>query len=143
MSPIIRKRQIFLPPKHKGFITKTKTSADKVTLKLDEYQVIKLLDYENMQQTEAAKEMNISRPTLTRIYERARKKVAIALVEGRELDFYGGDVYTRDNWYVCSDCSIYFNNYDHQATKKCPFCKKTNAVEQMNEHIKSHTDFDK
>ncbi len=60
-----------------------------VLLKLDEYETIRLLDYEGMQQAEAAKVMNISRPTLTRIYNIARRHVAKSLVEGRPIIISG------------------------------------------------------
>jgi len=55
---------------------------DTVILTLDEYEAIRLLDYEHHTQEEAAVQMRVSRPTLTRIYERARIKYATALVEG-------------------------------------------------------------
>ena len=43
---------------------------DTVILTLDEYEAIRLLDYEHHTQEEAAVQMRVSRPTLTRIYER-------------------------------------------------------------------------
>jgi len=63
-----------------------------VELQLDEYEAIRLLDYEGMQQTEAAEVMNVSRPTLTRIYNSARCTVARALAEGRAIVITGGNV---------------------------------------------------
>jgi len=63
-----------------------------VLLGYDEYEAIRLLDYEHLQQTEAAAAMNISRPTLTRIYDGARQKVAAALVDGRPISISGGNV---------------------------------------------------
>jgi len=62
-----------------------------VFLQLDEYETIRLLDYEDMQQAQAAEVMNVSRPTLTRIYNIARKNVALALVEGRPIVITGGN----------------------------------------------------
>jgi len=52
-------------------------------LNFDEYETIRLLDYEGLMQEEAAERMNVSRPTLTRIYENARKTMAKAFVEGK------------------------------------------------------------
>ncbi len=57
-----------------------------VSLNLDEYEAIRLLDYEGKQQIEAAEVMNVSRPTLTRIYMEARKKIATAIVEGKSVE---------------------------------------------------------
>ena len=62
-----------------------------IVLLLEEYEAIRLLDYQLMHQEEAALSMNVSRPTLTRIYDQARQKVAKAFVEGRSIIFAGGD----------------------------------------------------
>lgn len=63
-----------------------------VVLGVDAYEVIRLLDYRNYTQEQCAARMNISRTTVTRIYEEGRRKVAQALVEGRRLLIQGGDV---------------------------------------------------
>lgn len=63
-----------------------------VILRVDEFEVIRLLDYRRLTQQECARRMNISRTTVTRMYEEARRKVARALVEGRPLRVEGGDV---------------------------------------------------
>lgn len=67
-------------------------SAEPVLLQFDEYEAIRLLDYEGMQQVEAANVMNISRPTLTRIYNSARQAISKALVEGRPISMTGGNI---------------------------------------------------
>ena len=64
-----------------------------VSLTYDEYEVIRLLDYMQMTQEQCAKRMGISRPTVTRIYEEARRKMADMLVNGKSLVIGGGDVY--------------------------------------------------
>ena len=64
-----------------------------VSLTYDEYEVIRLLDYMQMTQEQCAYRMGISRPTVTRIYEEARRKIADMLVNGRALSIGGGDVY--------------------------------------------------
>ncbi len=63
-----------------------------VNLTYDEYEVIRLLDHLQMNQEECARRMDISRPTVTRIYNEARRKMADMLVNGRELTIGGGDV---------------------------------------------------
>jgi len=60
-------------------------------LLFDEYEVVRLLDYEGKQQSEAAELMMVSRPTLTRIYMEARRKIATAIVEGCQLRITGGN----------------------------------------------------
>ncbi len=78
--------------------------AQAVVLKLEEYEVFRLIDYEGMIHEEVAQMMNVSRPTVTRIYDSARKKLARALVEGRSFLIEGGDVLLRKSYYICEDC---------------------------------------
>ncbi|MCR5313681.1 MAG: DUF134 domain-containing protein [Bacteroidaceae bacterium] len=66
-------------------------SSQPISLRYDEYEAIRLLDYEGMQQAQAAEVMNVSRPTLTRIYDNARKSIAKALVEGLPIEITGGN----------------------------------------------------
>lgn len=61
--------------------------SNEIILRLEEFEAIRLLDYQNLTQEQAAVHMDISRPTLTRIYEEARHKVATAFVEGLDIIF--------------------------------------------------------
>lgn len=63
-----------------------------IKLGFDEYETLRLLDYEKKTQEQCAKRMNISRTTVTRIYEQAREKIASALVNGNKIVIGGGDV---------------------------------------------------
>ena len=63
-----------------------------VILRLDEFEAIRLLDFRQYTQEQCAVRMNISRTTVTRMYEEGRRKVAQALAEGRPLRIEGGDV---------------------------------------------------
>jgi predicted DNA-binding protein (UPF0251 family) len=65
---------------------------DWVILHLDEFETIRLLDHLGMEQEQAATEMGISRPTVTRIYASARKKIADAIVLGQAICIEGGPV---------------------------------------------------
>lgn len=55
-----------------------------------ELEALRLKDVENMEQEEAAKKMNISQPTFSRILESARKKVSEALINGKAIKIEGG-----------------------------------------------------
>ncbi|MBI9016980.1 MAG: DUF134 domain-containing protein [Phycisphaerae bacterium] len=68
---------------------------EKVVLGLDEFETIHLLDYQGHDQAKTAELMNISRPTVTRIYSSARKKIAEALTEGKAICFEGGPIINR------------------------------------------------
>jgi len=63
-----------------------------LNLGLDEFETIRLLDYQGLDQEKVAQLMGISRPTVTRIYANARKKIAEALTEGKAICIEGGPV---------------------------------------------------
>ena len=67
-------------------------SADLVVLTVDELEALRLADLGGLGQEEAARRMNISRPTFGRIVEQARRKVADALVHGKGIGIKGGVV---------------------------------------------------
>ena len=95
-------------------------------LDYEEYEAIKLCDYEMMNQDQAARLMAVSRPTLTRIYARARQKVAEAMVLGRQIVIEGGKVYYDSEWFACNRCGCYFNQPDkEQSEERCALCGST------------------
>ena len=61
-----------------------------ITMTLDELEAIRLMDHEGQTQEECARQMDVSRATVTGIYESARRKVAKCLVEGKRLIIAGG-----------------------------------------------------
>ncbi len=67
-----------------------------VELCLDEYEVLRMVDLEGKTHEQCAKHMEISRTTVTEIYERARKKVADMIVNGKHMEIVGG------NYSVCN-----------------------------------------
>jgi predicted DNA-binding protein (UPF0251 family) len=132
-----RNRRIQVPPVIKGmsvFGVRGRKS-NEVHLLLEEYEAIRLLDYQNLTQEEAAVHMDISRPTLTRIYEEARNKVATAFVEGRDIIFRGGDIYFDKNWFKCNSCQASFNHYSEDDVT-CPVCSSDDII-SLNEYYSS------
>ena len=61
-------------------------------LTLDEFEAIRLVDGDGMDQEAAAASMDVSRPTLTRVLASARGKIARVLVAGGALLIQGGPV---------------------------------------------------
>ena len=93
-----------------------------VTLLFEEYEAIRLLDYKGMTQEQAAVVMNVSRPTLTRIYEKARRTIAQALVEGMMIAIEGGTVQFDKEWYRCRRCYKLFGGIEkHHQCNECDF----------------------
>ncbi len=62
-----------------------KTIIEQVYLDYDELEAIRLKDLLELEQGKAAEMMQISQPTFSRIIERARKKVADSIVNGKAL----------------------------------------------------------
>ena len=63
-----------------------------MTLGLDEFEAIRLIDGEGLDQDTVAERMEVSRPTVTRILGSARAKIARAIVGGQALLIEGGPV---------------------------------------------------
>lgn len=106
MSRPKHSRKISNPPIMLGFkpFGIPRRTLKEVTLLYDEYEAIRLMDYEGLHQEQAAERMNVSRPTLTRIYEQARKTIAQALVEGKMINIEGGKVQFDREWFRCRRC---------------------------------------
>ncbi|MCK5782655.1 MAG: DUF134 domain-containing protein [Flavobacteriales bacterium] len=133
MARPINPRRVFSRPKVKGFIPMGFYSSDLDTIYLtvEEYESIRLKDYMFLSQLESSEHMGISRPTLTRIYDKARKKIAEALCEGKQILIQGGNVIYLEEWYLCSSCGSKFNSMNNKENPtKCPLCGDT-KVEQI------------
>jgi predicted DNA-binding protein (UPF0251 family) len=62
-----------------------------VYMSVDEYEAIRLIDHEDMTQQECSELMGVARTTIQGIYDSARKKLAISLVDGKPLFIEGGE----------------------------------------------------
>ena len=67
-----------------------------VVMTVDEYEAIRLVDGDGLQQEEAAELMGVSRPTVTRILARGRHKLAEMLTTASALIIEGGAVCQRE-----------------------------------------------
>ncbi len=59
---------------------------DSVVLTHDEMEAIRLADLEGMYQQDASELMQISRPTFSRLLERAHRKIADALINSKAIE---------------------------------------------------------
>jgi predicted DNA-binding protein (UPF0251 family) len=60
-------------------------------LSFDELEAIRLIDSERLDQREAARKMNISQSTLSRLLREGRKKLADAIIQGNAIKIQGGN----------------------------------------------------
>ncbi|HPZ15590.1 MAG TPA: DUF134 domain-containing protein [Sphaerochaeta sp.] len=68
-----------------------------VIMGVDEYETIRLIDYEGMNQQECSEQLDVSRSTVQLIYDTARRKIARALIEARPLFIEGGEYRLADH----------------------------------------------
>ena len=66
-------------------------AAELVEMAVEEYEAVRLIDLLGCTQEECAGQMGVARSTVQQVYDRARRKLAMALVEGRQLVISGGD----------------------------------------------------
>lgn len=85
-----RCRRICQEPAYDQFIPGGFAGGDSIYLSVDEYEVIRLIDYERLTHEQCGRQMDISRTTVTEIYGSAREKLAACLVDGRPLVISGG-----------------------------------------------------
>ena len=85
-----RRRRVCSEPEYTEFLPKGSTGYDVVILFTDEYEAIRLVDFEKKTHEQCALQMEISRTTVTEIYERARFKLADSIVNGKRLVIEGG-----------------------------------------------------
>jgi len=104
-----------------------------IELHYEEYESVKLTDYENYTHDQAAVNMNISRPTFTRIYEMARKKIAKAFVESKTILITGGKIAYTDNWFECNTCTVVFKKPVYEKVSGCVVCF-SNDIRFINEN---------
>lgn len=128
-------RKMLNPPAFKGYRAIGQSGEEHaVVLNLEEYESIRLSDHLLFGQVAAAREMGVSRSTFARIYESARRKIALAFVEARPIVFEGGKVYFDSSWYKCAGCNCLFNHSDKQIPAEvCTLCG-SNKISKYNEN---------
>lgn len=80
MARTPRLRKVVAPPGFKGYkpYGHTAENREAVDLLYEEYEALKLADYDFLDHQAASQLMGVSRATFARIYESARRKIACA-----------------------------------------------------------------
>jgi predicted DNA-binding protein (UPF0251 family) len=73
------------PSKVEKFVPEPQTNASPISIEPAEVEALRLVDLEGLSQEKAGLEMGVSRGTVWRLLQSARRKVAQALTEGRPL----------------------------------------------------------
>ena len=99
---------------------------EQVGLGVDEVEALRLVDLEGFSQEKAADALGVSRQTVGRILDEARRKVADALVNGKAVLIDGG-AYALAAGRFCGDCGAYWSQGATVVDAKtgeetCPAC---------------------
>jgi predicted DNA-binding protein (UPF0251 family) len=101
---------------------------EEIQLTLDELEAIRLADQRGLSHEEAADEMEISRSTFSRLIEKARRKIAEFIIQGKLLTIEGGSVHFRNNIIHCRSCGHMFKTSISNNIIECPACDSNNLL---------------
>lgn len=101
-----------------GPLDEVPEESEVISMTVEEYETIRLIDYTGMIQEDCAENMEVARTTVQHIYSNARKKIAESLVRGIPLVIEGG------RYKVCE------HSEDCQRRKTC--CRRKYRSENIN-----------
>lgn len=116
-----KRKRVCQKPVYEEVIIKGSNSNEVVNLTIDEFECLRLLDYEQLTQEECAIKMNVARTTITSFYQEARYKIMDALVNGKRIVISGG------NYELCSD---------HQDLKGYKCLTENKIIKERKESVK-------
>ena len=130
MARTKKQRLIERAPSFNGFTPfgVQNTSNNEVCLTFEEYESIKLCDYDLLKHEDAANLMNISRSTFSRIYESSRRKIAKAFVDVCTIRIDGGNTSIYPDWIKCPHCNVSYMK-TNDTMNVCPLCGFTEQTE--------------
>lgn len=100
---------------------------EKTNLSVDEFESLRLADYDALSHEEAAERMNVSRATFGRILEKARYKIVDALLNTKAVVIEGGSYQSSDLFeFQCKRCKRKWHFVNNgKRNVKCPYCEKS------------------
>ncbi len=131
-----RLRKVVAPPIFSGYKPYGTNCESDETIELlyEEYEALKLADYDHMNHQDASELMGVSRPTFARIYKSARIKIARALVEAKVIRMVYGNAWMDKKWFICNDCHSRFTIPKSVSKKSCPICGSENKETLKNQN---------
>lgn len=129
-----KSRKVCQPPIMKGYkpFGIPMCKIESIQLSIEEHESIRLVNYEMLSQEEAANKMNVSRPTLTRIYNKALKIIAKAFIEGKAILIEGGNYEFENEWYRCQNCHHLIEGNTDKKCKKHSDCNSSELIKLNN-----------
>jgi predicted DNA-binding protein (UPF0251 family)/DNA-directed RNA polymerase subunit RPC12/RpoP len=107
---------------------------DEISITFEEMEGIRLVDCEQMDMGEAAENMAVSRPTLHRIVNKARQKLATAVWQGKALAIEGGSFrlehtnHDKLRHFICDACghkwTVPHGTGQRGRDMSCPSCNE-------------------
>ena len=101
---------------------------EQILLTLDEFEAFRLADFIGLSHAEAADEMEISRSTFTRLIEKARRKIADFIIQGKLLTIEGGSIHFRNNIIRGLSCGHMFKTNISCYITECPACHSSDLI---------------
>lgn len=94
-------RRICMEPAYDSFVPDCASQYEDIVLTVDEYEAIRLIDLEKLTHEQCARQMDVSRTTITELYETARYKIADSIINGKRLRIAGGHYKLCDGTISC------------------------------------------
>lgn len=91
---------------------------------IDELEALRLSDLLGLSHEETAKQLKVSRPTVTRMLARAHQVVADALVNGKAIQIEGGDYVLEGFECLCPKCGALWSLPSGEAEHLCGKCSE-------------------
>jgi predicted DNA-binding protein (UPF0251 family) len=101
-------------------------SLQQIVITVDELEAMRLADFMEMTQEEVAQQMQVSRPTVTRMLSRAHRAVAEALVHGKAICIQGGDYRVGQ---ICQHCGQWSSQASGDPAADCCTCHSSEDEE--------------
>lgn len=91
--------QVGTYPEWNSFVPEEGEHPETVFLSIEEFETIRLIDYEHLTQQACADNMQVARTTVTDMYDHARFILADCLISGKKLVIAGGTTSSRKPLY--------------------------------------------
>ena len=113
---------------------------EQVVLDVDEFEAIRLVDYEGLHLENAAEQLQVSRATCARIIDSAHHKIGTALTHGYAIRIEGGSFVLGKNRYHCRECDSRWEielggrGASAAAVVACPSCR-SDRVQDLGKEV--------